>query len=229
MISRFTVLFGRAKHVLQTEGLVPLLRRGYAFLLGYFLRYENYYLYEYRLDERSEADFMPSNQDFTFKIVSTKEQADGLVADGFEFRSSDGSQIERLGKGAIAVCVFVGRELAHIGWVAMNEEAKKSIIDIPFQVDFPDNKAFAGGVWTNPKYRRIGFHTYSFFKRLQFLKERGIIVAQGVVATSNIAPQRVNAKFNSKIYAEARYLKILWWKSWKEKPLTESSSVPQRT
>ncbi len=84
MIHKLTVLFGRAKHILQTEGLVPLIRQGFTFVLNYFFQYETYYLYEHRLKEVNDADFMPRINDFTFKIVTTSQEADELVANGFE-------------------------------------------------------------------------------------------------------------------------------------------------
>ena len=221
MLRRLAQLFGRVKHILRTEGLLSLLRQGFAFLAGCIFRYETYYLHEIRLEGGSEADFMPRIQDFTLKVVSTNQQADELVTDGFKFRYSDGIRRERLDKGTIAFCIFIGEELAHIGWLAMNEEAQKSIVSFPFQVDFPNKEVFIGGVWTNPKYRGKGLHTYGLFKRLQFLKERGTTVSRGAVDTRNVASQRVNAKFGCNYYAEARYLKLLWWESWEEKALTQ--------
>ena len=221
MMHRLAQLFGRVKHILRTEGLLSLLGQGFAFLAGCVFRYETYYLHELSLEGGSEADFMPRIQDFTLKVVSTNQQADELVADGFRFRYSDGIHRERLDRGAIALCVFIGRELAYIGWIAMNEEAQRSISDIPLQVDFSNSEAFSGGVWTNPKYRGRGLGTYGLFKRIQFLVEKGMLKSKGVVTASNATSQRVAGRLGYNIYAEARYLKLLWWKSWKETLLTE--------
>ena len=221
---RLAQLFGRVKHILRTEGLLSLLGQGFAFLAGCVFRYETYYLVERRLEEMNGADFMPRIEDFTFRIVSTTQEADELVANGFEFRSSDGVRRERLDRGAIALCVFIGRELAYIGWIAMNEEAQRSISDIPLQVDFSNSEAFSGGVWTNPKYRSRGLGTYGSFKRIQFLVEKGILKSKGVVTASNATSQRVAGRLGYNIYAEARYLKLLWWKSWKEKAHTQADT-----
>ena len=75
MIRRLVVLFGRAKCILQTEGLLSLLRQGFAFLVGCVFQYETYYLNRRTLQKMNEADFMPGMQDFTFKIVSTNQEA----------------------------------------------------------------------------------------------------------------------------------------------------------
>jgi len=227
MIRGLTVLFRKARYIFQTEGLIPLLRAGFSFLVGYFLQYGTYYLYEYAVKERNEADFMPRMQNFTFNVVATNQQADELAADGLDFRSHVINARRRLDKGAIAFCVFINGELAYIGWVAMTEEAKKSLTQLPIQVDFSNNEAYTGGVVTNPKYRRMALLVYGYFKKLQFLKERRRVAVRAVVATNNVATQRACAKLGSRPYAEARYFKLLWWRFWKEKLLTPASGHDQ--
>jgi hypothetical protein len=125
----------------------------------------------------------------------------------------------RLDKGAIAFCILVDKEIAHLGWVAMTEKAKNTFNSAPYRVDFSNKEACTGATWTNTKYRRKGLMVYGYFKRLQFLRERGITVSRNVVAKNNIASQMAHAKFDPKICGEARYLRILWWKFWTEKPL----------
>ena len=81
-----------------------------------FVRYQTYYLYETDLQgtfrERTEAYVLPEIQNFTFKVVSTKQQADELEAEGLEFRSQAANANDRLDKGAVAFCVFIERDLA---------------------------------------------------------------------------------------------------------------------
>lgn len=211
----------RAKNIFQTEGLIPLLRQGVAFLIGHFFRYRTYYLYHLdTLEELDEADFMPRILNFTFKVAATNQQADELATDGLDFRSHVINARQRLDKGAIAFCIFIDSELAHISWLAMTEQAKKTLDALPYKVDFSSNEAYTSAVETKPKYRKLGLMGYAQFKILQFLRERSIVVVRVVAARNNIAPQRVYAKLGAKLYAAARYLKILWWKSWKEKNLT---------
>lgn len=219
MIHRLTALFRRAKRVFQTKGLVPLLRKGFAFLVDYFFKYETLYLYEHTMKERNEADFLPKVQNFTFQVVSTNQQANELGANGFDLRSFSTYARRRLDKGAIAFCILIGREIAHVGWVAMTEEAKNTFTPYPYRVDFLNKEACTGGTITIPKYEKKGLMTYGYYKRFQFLRERGIVTSRNAVARSNIASQRVHAKFGPKIYAKGHYLKILRWKFWKETPL----------
>jgi len=215
-----TLLLLRAKEILQTEGLLPLLRRGFVFLIGYLYRYESYYLYEHTLEEKNEADFLPKVQDFTFKIVATNQQADELAAAGLDLSSYVINARQKLNKGSIAFCVLIDGELAYVGWVAMTEEAKKSLTHLPIRVGFSSNEAYTGAIVTNPKYRRMGLTVYVYFKKLQFLRERGRIAVRAVVAMNNVAVQQLYTKLGARRYAEARYLKLLWWSSWRETPLS---------
>lgn len=221
---RLSESFTIARRIRETEGLTTLLRRGFTLFLtrltSSLFRYETFYLYEHTMRKRNEADFMPSIQNFSFQIVSTNQQADELVRDGFnDFRRRINNVRRGLDGGAIFFCIFVRAELAHIAWVAMTEEAKNACDTVPFHVDFSDNQACTGGAITILKYRGKGLMTYSIYKRFQYLWERGIKTSRNVILTGNIISQRVIARFDPKIYAKARYLKILWWASWKETPL----------
>ena len=229
MLCRLTELFTVAKRIFQTEGLPPLLGRGFIFLASCFFQYETYYLYEIDipkvLKQNDKPDaFRPEIRDFTLKIVSTNEQADDLDRGGLEFRSQFINARKRLDRGAIAFCIFVGRELANIGWITLNNTAKDSLIELPFKVDFSNKEVCTGGAMTAPKYRNIGLMRYNYFKRLEFLKENGWLRDRAAVAKSNVAAQTGVVKISDiNIYAEARFLKLLWWKFWWEKPLTPPS------
>ena len=218
-------LIGRPKQIFQINGFLSLLRQQFSLLTrGYFFQHGQFYLYEYNLNERNEADFLPKIENFTLNIIYSNQQADELVRNGFDdFRSKTIEARQGLDKGAIAFCVFIERVLAHTGWIAMNEEAKNIFDPLPFKVDFSNGEACTGGAWTNPKYRGSGLMSYVFIKRLQFLRGRGIAVLRCSVSKNNIAPQRLHTNLDATIYAEASYLKLLWWQTWKEKPLSFTS------
>ena len=223
-MSRLTELLRRAKEILQTEGLIPLVRRGFRFLGRCSFIYGSYYVYETDIQEQlrnsTEADFLPRIEEFTFKIISTNQEADELEAQGFEFRSQSFYSYKALDKGAAALCVFVERELASIGWVAMTQEAKNSLGEPPYNVDFLNNEVCHPDSWTNPKYRGRGLAPYITFKATQFEDERGKVYRRSVTRKDNITSNRAYAKLGHNIHAEARFLKILWWEWWKERPLT---------
>ena len=177
------------------------------------------------IDSLNEADFMPRIDEFTLKIVSTSEEADEMRADGVDFRFWPLNYRDGLDKGAIAFCVFVGGELANIGWIYMTEKAKECMEQSRHKVDFQNGEVCEGGLVTNPKYRGMGLATYIYFKRNQFCRDTGKTIVRSAVVTDNIAPHRMMAKFDTKIYAEGRQLRVLWWHSWKEKPLDNRSSL----
>jgi len=193
-------------------------------LAGCFFVYGSYYVYETDiqeiLKERNEADCFPRIEDFTLRIVSTNQEADELEAEGLEFRSQSINSRKALDKEALAFCVFVERELASICWVAMTQEAKNSLGEPPFRVDFSNNEVCHAECWTNPSYRGRGLAPYVDFKATQFADERGKVSERSVGRTSNIPSQRAYTKTGPNVRAEGRYLKILCWKWWKEKPLT---------
>ena len=221
-MSIVTDLLRRAKRILQTEGLVPLVRQAAAFAVQRCFIYKVYYLDESSVEHfqnLSEADFMPKIASFTLKIVSTNEEADELEAEGLEFRSLGFNARDALDKGAIALYVFVGKELANVSWIAMTEEAKLGLRELPYRVDFSCNEACQVGMWTAPKYRGMRFARYASVEARRLLWEKGKVRMISLIVKGNQAAHRSYAILGHKTYAEARYLKILWWKFWKEKPL----------
>ena len=221
-MSRIIDLYRKAKLIYQTEGLVSLLRRGFRFLVYCVFEYRSYWLYAERpkdIPELNEADFMPKIGDFTPKVVSSNAEADELEAQGFEFRSQIPDSREILDSGAIGLCIFVGRELANMGWLVTSQQAMDILGGPPCRVDFAGKEIVGTGAWTNPKYRRLRLRAYNRFMSLKVSKERGVDVKRGVIAKKNIAAMKSRASRNDP-YAEGRYLRILWWKSWIEESLS---------
>ena len=222
MMHRLQVLLTRVRHILRKEGSGRLLRMVLLTLVSYFFRYERYYLYKNTLADMDEDKIKPGVPDFSFRAVSTNREADALVGEGFEFAHSDGVHREWLDKGATAFCVFAGRELAFIAWAAMNEKAQRTVSYIPMPVNFDGGDAYAAGMYTYPKYRRAGVGTYGYYKRSQYLRERGVKSLWGAVYIGNRTVHKAAEGKGSYIYGRGRLLKILWWKSWKEKPLKQA-------
>jgi hypothetical protein len=212
-------LLRRAREIFETEGLLPLLRRGFIFLLGYLFRYGNYYLYEHTLKDRDETKFLPKTKDFTLETITDSQQAAELTAAGLDFGSHHPSERRGLDKGGVAFCFFIDGKLAHIGWVAMSQEAKDSFDSLPYRVNFADKQGCTGGVWTHPKYRGRGLMVYGYFKRLQFMWERGFKSSRNAVDVANAISLKAQIRLGPRKYAKARYLRILWWDSWRETPL----------
>src|SRR5208282_1332824 len=114
----------------QREGFIPMLKSlkndALRFFGSYLFHYADYYLYEHTIEERCETYFLPKVGDYTVRVVSSNQQADMLAAEGDDFRKYLYSARQALDKGAIAFCIFVERELAHVSWVALTGEAKNT-------------------------------------------------------------------------------------------------------
>jgi len=221
-MDRLTTLSRRARQIYLTEGLVSLLRRGFRFLVYCVFDYRSYWLYVEPIASHpnlNEANLLPKLDDFRFEIVSSNQKADDLEADGFEFRSHVPNGRERLDKGAVAFCAFAGRELVSMNWVAMSQQAKDALPEPPYRVNFSENEACVGDGWSNPAYRRMNLGVYRAFRTHRFMQEHGVAVKRIAFRKGSIWPEILAARIHRTRYGEGRYLRILWWKSWKERPL----------
>ena len=230
-MDRLTTLSRKAKHIYQTEGFLTLLQRGFRFLVYCVFEYRSYWLYDEPTPNGTslkEVDFMPRVDDFTFKLVTSNQEADEMEAQGFEFRSQVPNAAEKLDRWAVAFCIFVGNELAHIVWFAMNQEAKDAFNELPYKLDFSKGEVCSAAAWTHPKYRRMGLNRYSHFKRSQYKADKGIATSKSAIAKANIAMQSSYSGPVPNKYAEGRYLRILWWNSWKERQLSAEEQEATR-
>ncbi len=219
-----TRLLARAKHVYRTEGWASLLRRALLFALQLLFVHRVYYLYASVLEHDQslrDASLTPPFDDVSHIILSTNEEVDDLEARGYEFRSIVHDARARLDAGARASCVFVGKELANIVWVAMTQQARNSLKGPPFRVDFAARECWSGNAWANPKYRRAGLFSYNDIKSRRQQYEQGICVSKWAVGKNNTPTKRISSRIGARVSAEGRLLRILWWKSWIETPLSQ--------
>jgi len=220
---------GRAWTVLRIEGPVALLRRAIGF--GLFLGRGVYsqrdlYLYRHRLVERDRSLYLPRLETYESRIVETDEQADQLAADGYEdlrqrFIGTTGS----LSSGAVAVCVFVDKRLAHVGWLATDARGKPHADPFPFDVAFDDGEACTGGTYTMPEFRGKGLMAYGYYERFEYLRKKGFRFTRNSVETHNVSSHRAHAKFSPEILGTAHFKRVLWWSSWSEHPFPDGPLI----
>ena len=74
-------------------------------------------------------------------------------------------------------------------------------------------------MWTALKYRGMRFARYASVEARRLLWEKGKVRMISLTVKGNQAAHRSYAILGHKTYAEARYLKIICWKFWKEKLL----------
>lgn len=228
-MQKLILLLRRARRLHETEGTAHLAKRALAFLVGLVFEYRVYYVYADRVSEvlgLGESEVMPKVGDLTIAVVCTNREADDLEALGLEFRSyvRNFDARKALDRGATAICIFAGSVLATIGWVALSPGAKDSLGEPPYRVDFSNGEACSAGLWTHPRYRRQGLRAYGRLKRLEFLQRRGVHTRWGAILRGNTVAREGRAWFQPEPRAQARYLRILWWKWWQERPLTSGEA-----
>ena len=212
-------LYQRATYVLRHEGWRAFIRQGFSYVLGRFFSCGDYYIYEKELNPDDQSVPIKPGIDCIMKVVSTPGELDDLKAHGYSFKAMVFKP--KLEKGAIAFCLFVGRELASVTWVAPNKEAKVEIDYVPFAVDFERGEVCSGASVTDPSYRGKGLlgHTYSYIFR--YLARSGLRKDKFSIAADNVASHKAHARLNPRVTGKGRYLKILRWESWKEQPTGE--------
>lgn len=219
-----SLYFERARDILRRHGLISPLKQSFLYLVRNGFKHKITYLYE--IDLSSDIpEFIPKVEDYTLKVISKPSEVDELIAQGFDFgfyRTGyrDIESIKQtLSKATIVFCVFVDKELAHIGFVPMNKEAFSYIGGLPFKVDFQAGETSTGLFETNPKYRGKGIYVYAYSRAMQFLKEKGFSRLRFAIDKDNIASQKGLAKLGSRVYAEGRETTVfLVWRFWREKP-----------
>jgi ribosomal protein S18 acetylase RimI-like enzyme len=193
-------------------------------LWAFLTVYENFHCWVYRsnLRERDGKDFAPGTGDFVFQIVTSLSQAEELEDSGYSLVPHRERTRDKLSKGAAAGMIFVGKELASMEWVATDAAAKAGIDIYPCPVDFQHGEAYAGGVWTNQKYRGLGLHSYVYYRIYDFLREQGIKSVVSIVEVNNTAALKAHEKFapEEKIVARAHYLRLLGRHFWRETAYT---------
>lgn len=217
------MLLRKANYIRQRQGLFALARQAFWFLVRSIFDHQTYYVWENT--EGSMTHFLPRVEDFAIKIISTPEELDQLLAEGFDISPYLAlhfdltiEEIKRtISKGAILFCAFVHRELANVNWIGFTGEAKRDIDAVPFIIDF-ETEACVGGAETMPKYRHLGFYACTCSMLCQFASELGL-KSKFCTSKNNIASIKTNPKIGYRIYGEVSYWKFLKWKFWREKPV----------
>ena len=223
-MAHVTTLLAKAGHIYRTEGWGSLLRATFLFTLHLFYVSWVHQVYASVLEEDQSLrnnNLAPPLDDVTHMFLSTNEQVDDVEARGYEFRSVVRDSRAMLNAGATAACVFVGKELGNVVWVATTQQAMDSLKEAPFTVDFAGGECWTGRAWTNPKYRGSGLFSYADIKSRRRQLEQGIRVSKWALGEQNMPSKSIAARIGATVCGEGRYRRILWWSSWKERALGE--------
>lgn len=227
-MAKLCTLLRRAREVWQTEGLFSLLRKVIQVIKPHSFLYKPLFLYENDLAETLRLNKPSSKFDIdnlTTKIIATNKQAEDLEDEEFAFLSyaaSDNRDFkyhDKLSKGAIAFCTYVGKDPATIAWAITTKQSLDSISSLSIKVDFSNGEVYVMDFWTNPKHRRKGLCQYNLIcNQFPFLMENGTRMVRSCTESSNKPSQSLHEQSGFRKYADGRYMHFLWWKFWKETP-----------
>lgn len=226
----------RAKAIRGDRGWMTLCRRTNSYVLSPVFWRRTFILYARDIEDPpvlNESDFKPNIDNFSFKIVTSHEEAARLEHQGFMFRywpTFDNKKLKYysklLNEGATAFCGFAGHELAFIQWAIPSTQALHRITYYRPKVDFASGERYVQGPWTNPKYIRMGLFTYNtYFNTDPHLRAHGGKLIKGPVWEERKQTRKTIESIGYKPYRKARVTRFLWWRFWEgEKPLNSQES-----
>ena len=198
-INRIRELFRRGKQILHNECFLSLFK-------WLSFTYETVYIYENTLHGSSIACKVDN---LRLRLITYPEELDQLLAKGFNFSPYEMSIQqckERLSRGAIFFCAFVGKELAHGSWIGMSRRSHGDFYAFPMDYG---HTACIGGTMTVPKYRRKGINVYVYSEIFRYIREKGLSKAVLEIHKDTIAAQSSQAKLGSYVWGTGHHLRLL--------------------
>lgn len=203
---RIKAFYDEGKLILQQRGFFSLVKYMMAFFIRVLFVCGSCYIYENRLDG---PDITPKLDNLTLRLISTSEEFQKLLVGDFDFSSYPDIPLsrKRLNRGAVAFCAFVGKEFAHVTWVAISRKAKGDFHPYPIE---GEDTACVGATMTAPQYRRKGMNVYVHSEVFRYLKEKGLIRAVISINKDNIAAQNSQTKLGSIRWGNGYYMRLLY-------------------
>ena len=183
----------------------------------YFVDWRSFYLYELHLAGCPEGHSAPRPDGYDECLVDSNEAADVAVNGRGDFREVMPWTRRALARGAVALCLYHGREVAHVGCVATSPAARRAVDMLPFDVRFNGGEALLGAAYTVPQHRNRGLMTYSTLRRLDYLRASGFHTCRVAIATNNGPSNHVQMRLKSRIYAVGHLSRLLKWRCWSER------------
>ena len=162
----------------------------------------------------------PRIENVEVHVVESESDIDALVAAGYEdLRFVMVAAATWLSAGAVAICAYVNKEFAYVGFVALSDAARRTFDRLPYHVDFEAGEGCTGAAWTAPRFRGAGLYAHMFGHELRYLRDAGRVVCCNAIGTGNVASQRGQARYGAQLCAVARMYKFLAWRRWVETPV----------
>ena len=228
-------IYSGIRGVLKYEGIKVLLSRGSEFLSHQFLIFKDYYVVVTifkDVDKEIESDYLPKIDEHCYRIISTNQEVDKLISDGLDLGAYELNLRIFMDKGAKSFCHFVGKVLAHFTFLADNPRGKEAVDSLLCNVDFEKGYIIAGRSLTVPKYRRLHIRNYNGYITRKHYWDMGKVGCAFTVQTNNYpALSSVTKQPNQMVVSRCRYIKILWFKYFKEvkmDPITMKEMLEQK-
>jgi hypothetical protein len=188
-----------------TEFLKIIVQRLFPLIL-----YKRYYLYKdenlinYHLKPKLEqTQFIHFTKYSKFKYY---QKENNLIVSDFDL-----DLIRKMfGVNALAFCAIIDSHLAHLTWVALNDEAKKIVEPWPMTIDW-NIEACWGLAQTSTAYKRMGLYSCVHAQIGMYLKKKGIQNNKFTVKKSNLPSNEAMSYFKPTIFADGYFFKIIFW------------------
>ena len=211
----------RARGVLRQDGPLAL---AVAVARTYVVDRRTYHLYEHHHRVWPGETFRPRLVRFEERFVSGNDEAELLARDHEDFRNVMMSAWRGLDSGAVAFCIYVGREVAHVAWLATSPAGRRALDRLGYEVRFDQGEAWTGAAWTVPSYRGRGLLTYSCHRRFEYLLCSGCEVSRGAVETNNLVSHRATMRFGPRVYATGCLWHVFGRHWWSEREVVAAAS-----
>ncbi len=195
------VVLSRARTLVRQEGLRGLLSAAMRSVTD--LRQRVYSesllrLYHLSLPEAAAISSKPPMEGLNLRVIESADDAVQLAVAGFENILETVPRTGlKLNAGAVATCVFLGRELVSIDWMAFSDEAKRVVDPFPYRVDFSAGETWTAGAFTVRRLRGRGIAAYRFSGQVRYMLARGCHVCYNAIAVNNIPSQRTVERYGA--------------------------------
>ncbi len=213
------LLHQRARAYTKEYGLLALVRTAF---VTYVYGRQPFYVYVCPHALTTQDVPMPQIEHFHAAFVASNDEADELARTHDDFRALDSSARSGLEHGAVALCLYSGRSLANVSWLATNSVVRRAMHSIGFAIDTSVHGAWTGRVRTMPHYEGKGLFRYACAKRFEYLLSLGIDKSAVSVAPGNLRSHAMSARLGCHLAGKGHVVRLLRWRWWRSEQLTRS-------
>jgi GNAT superfamily N-acetyltransferase len=214
-------LLNKALYRLKIDGAINLAGHIFLFLVSPIFKYQsNFLLYKKTGTEQNEP--LLKAKDSVFKVVTSVVEFDKLrhefsVDNYLDIAEFMEHHDKRLEAGAILFCVFVGKELVCTGWAYIDQKTMSVSNSFKITVDYDNNEAYWGRVYTLPQYRGLGINPSLITGATKYLYTIGVKLLKTSILKDNVSSLRTTEKTGWSVYGEKYFVRILVWNFSREK------------